>query len=121
MIAVDEFTQQSSAKEMKVNMETEIRQLATSVEVPMEGKSTQVLFDDSRVKVMLIGFAAGSGLLEHVAPKDLMIQVVQGDMEIIVDDEKVIGSVGTWIRMPAFTPHSVQAKSTAILMLTLLK
>ncbi len=89
MTALDLVVNPSRNEEQMVNEEIEIRQLDQTMEIPSEGKSTYVLLDDSRVKMMLMGFAAGSGLAEHVAPKDLMIQVIRGELEFTVDQESV--------------------------------
>ncbi len=83
--ALDLVVNPSRNEEQMVNEEIEIRQLDQTMEIPSEGKSTYVLLDDSRVKMMLMGFAAGCGLAEHVAPKDLMIQVIRGELEFTVD------------------------------------
>jgi len=47
-----------------------IKQLADELTTPESGKLSVVLNERSKTKVILLSFAAGSGLSEHVAPFD---------------------------------------------------
>lgn len=98
-----------------------IRQLADELQPPESGKQTIVLADDANAKVVLFAFAAGAGLAEHVAPLPAIIQIIKGEAALTVGNESVAGKPGTWIRMAAKTPHSINAESPAVMLLTLLK
>ncbi|MCA9008319.1 MAG: cupin domain-containing protein [Planctomycetaceae bacterium] len=99
----------------------QIRQLIDELQPPETGKQTKVLVDDANTKVVLFGFAVGSGLAGHVAPIPAMIQIIKGEAELTVGDESVAGKPGTWIQMAAKTPHSIKAQTPVVMLLTLLK
>ena len=99
----------------------QIRQLMDEIQPPESGKQNIVLLDDTNTKVVLFAFAAGSGLTEHVAPLPAIIQIIKGEAALTVGNESVAGKMGTWIQMAAKTPHSIQAESPVVMLLTLLK
>jgi quercetin dioxygenase-like cupin family protein len=99
----------------------QICQLADELQPPETGKQTAVLADDANTKVVLFGFAAGNGLSEHVAPLPAIIQIIKGEASLTVGDETVVGKPGTWIHMAAKTPHSINAQTPVVMLLTLLK
>lgn len=98
-----------------------IRQLSTELPFPESGKKSVVVQDDERTKVVLFAFASGGGLAEHVAPLPAILQIVAGEAELTVGEERVAGKPGTWISMPPATPHSIAATQPTLLLLTLLK
>lgn len=98
-----------------------IKQLADELATPELGKQSVVLNDNVKTKVVLFTFAVGGGLAEHVAPFDATIQIISGTASLTVGDDSVDGKPGTWIQMVAKTPHSIQAKTSVIMLLTLVK
>ncbi|MCA9191305.1 MAG: cupin domain-containing protein [Planctomycetales bacterium] len=101
--------------------EYHIRQLVDEFPPLDSGKQSTVLADDQRVKIILFRFAAGTGLAEHVAPCSALIQIIHGEARLTVGHESFLASPGTWVQMVAQTPHSVQAATPLMLVLTLLK
>ncbi|WP_437193408.1 cupin domain-containing protein [Planctomicrobium sp. SH527] len=99
----------------------QIRQLVDELPLPDSGKQSLVLTDDEKAKVILFAFAVGSGLAEHVAPLPAIIQIIQGEATLTVGSETVNGRPGTWIQMAPKTPHSIQAETPLVMLLTLLK
>jgi len=99
----------------------EIRQLADELQPPESGKKTLLLSDDAQAKVLLFAFATGAGLAEHVAPLPATIQIIQGEAMLTVGETSVTGKPGTWIQMAPDTPHSIQAQSPLLMLLTLRK
>lgn len=99
----------------------QIRQLAEELPPPESGRLTRVLVDDAKAKVILFAFAAEDGLAEHVAPLPAIIQIITGDAMLTVGEETIAGKQGTWIQMAAKLPHSVNAQSPVVMLLTLLK
>ena len=101
--------------------EFQLCQLADELQPPDSGKQSIVLADDDNAKFVLLAFAAGSGLAEHVAPLPANIQIINGEAELTVGEEAVNGKPGTWVRMAAKTPHSIKATTPLVMLLTLLK
>lgn len=99
----------------------QIRQLMDELQPPESGKQSIVVLDDAKTKVVLFAFAAGSGLTEHIAPLPAIIQIINGEADLTVGDESVAGKAGTWIHMAAKTPHSIEAETPVLMLLTLLK
>ncbi len=99
----------------------QIRQLTDELQTPDAGKNSKVLADDASAKVVLFAFATGDGLSEHVAPHPAIVQIIQGEAALTVGEETVEGKPGTWISMPARTPHSISALTPVVLLLTLFK
>ncbi len=99
----------------------QIRQILDEIQPPESGKQTIVLADDANTKVVLFAFAAGDGLKAHVAPLPAIIQIIKGEAELTVGEEMVAGKPGTWVQMDARTPHSINAVTPLMMLLTLLK
>ena len=99
----------------------QIRQLTDEIQPPETGKQSAVLADDANAKIVLFAFATGSGLTEHVAPLPAIIQIIRGEAALTVGEETVAGKSGTWIHMAAKTPHSINAQTPVVMLLTLLK
>ncbi len=99
----------------------QIRQLADEIRPPDSGKHSVILSDDAHAKVVVLAFAAGHGLAQHVAPLPAIIQIIHGEAALTVGEETVAGKQGTWIHMAPKTPHSVQAQTPVVMLLTLLK
>jgi quercetin dioxygenase-like cupin family protein len=59
--------------------------------------------------VTLFAFDKGQGLSEHTAPFDAMVQVVEGEVEIMISGKKQNVKTGETIIMPAHKPHALQA------------
>lgn len=99
----------------------QIRQLADELQPPMSGKQSIMLADNAHAKVVAFAFAAGDGLAEHLAPLPAIIQIISGEATLTVGEETVTGKPGTWFQMAAKTPHSIEAKTPLVMLLTLLK
>ena len=96
-------------------------QLFNELTPPETGRLNKVLVDNEKTKSVLFAFAAGDGLAEHMAPFAATIHILQGEAVLTVTDESVDGKVGTWIHMPPKTPHSIQATTPVLMLLTLHK
>lgn len=104
-----------------MNTPTTIRDLRAPVEIPDDGIVSRAIHSDEDVRVVLFSFAAGQQLSDHTAPMPVTLEIVEGDATITLGDEIVEGRAGTWLHMPASTPHSVVAKTAVTMLLTLLK
>ena len=100
---------------------TYIADLAKLIEVPTDGILSRILYKDAQVNVTLFGFDTGQELSEHTAVSPAIIQILQGEARLIIGGEEREGHAGTWIHMPARTPHSLLAKTPVVMLLLLLK
>ena len=71
--------------------------------------------------VTAFAFDAGQGLSEHTAPFDALVQVLEGEAEIVIGGEPFTVRRGQMILMPADVPHAVNAGSRFKMMLTMLR
>jgi len=71
--------------------------------------------------ITLFAFAEGQNLSEHKTPYNAMVQVIEGDVDIIIDGNSHILSEGEMIIMPANIPHAVESVTAFKMLLTMLK
>ena len=71
--------------------------------------------------VSLFAFDMGQKLSEHTAPFDAMIQVVEGEAEIVIGGEANHLLAGQAIIMPAGIPHAVNSITRFKMVLTMIK
>jgi quercetin dioxygenase-like cupin family protein len=82
---------------------------------------SKTLIDKMVGTLTLFAFDQGQGLSEHTAPYDAVVQVLDGEAELIIDQKKVIAKAGELVIMPAQVPHSVHAKERFKMMLIMIR
>lgn len=68
----------------------------------------------------LFAFDAGQGLSEHSAPFDAIVQVLDGEAELVIGGRRVRACAGHLVVMPANVPHAVGARKPFKMLLTML-
>ncbi len=71
--------------------------------------------------VSLFSFDKGEGLSTHSAPFDALVQVIDGQAEVIIDGNSYTLNSGDSIIMPADIPHSLKAVERFKMVLTMIK
>jgi len=71
--------------------------------------------------ITLFSFDKGQFLSEHTAPYDALVQVVEGNAEILIDGKSFLLTDGEAIIMPADVPHAVKAPEKFKMLLTMIK
>jgi len=71
--------------------------------------------------VTLFAFDHDQKLSEHTAPFDALVQVLEGEAEIIIGGNPTILSANMSIIMPAGIPHAVNAISPFKMLLTMIR
>ncbi len=79
------------------------------------------IIDDKNGRVSLFAFAKGEKLSPHKAPFDALVQVLEGEAEIIINEKSFKVSAGKSIIMPANIMHAVNAHQDFKMLLTLIK
>ena len=69
----------------------------------------------------LFAFDAGQELSEHTAPFDAVVQILDGEVELVVGGKKVNASAGMTVLMPANVPHVVRALSRFKMLLAMIR
>ena len=73
------------------------------------GIASRVLAKNAGGTVTLFAFDAGEALSEHTAPFDALVLVLEGRLTLTIGGAIVDATPGTVVRMPADTPHAVEA------------
>ncbi len=71
--------------------------------------------------VTLFSFDKGQSLSEHTASFDALIQVIDGNAEVIINKTSYVLNAGESIIMPANIPHAVKAPEKFKMILTMIK
>ena len=98
-----------------------ILKLTEMVEYSDNGIISKRVLDKQTGNITLFSFDKGQRLSEHTAPFDAMVQVIEGEAEILIDSKPYILSAGNSIIMPANIPHAVNAKEKFKMILTMIK
>ena len=69
----------------------------------------------------LFAFDAGEGLSEHAAPFDAVVQVLDGEAELVIGGQAVRATAGQVVVMPANVPHAVKAPERFKMLLTMFR
>ncbi|MDO9511624.1 MAG: cupin domain-containing protein [Bacteroidales bacterium] len=91
------------------------------VDYSSEGIVSKRVLDRSVGNVTLFAFDKGQRLSEHSAPFDAMVQVMEGEGEVIINKIPHQLKAGDVIIMPANIPHSVNATERFKMVLTMIK
>jgi quercetin dioxygenase-like cupin family protein len=79
------------------------------------------IIDDKVGRITLFAFDAGEKLSPHSTPYDALIQIVEGEGEVIIAQEKHTVKEGEFIILPKNIIHAVNANQQFKMLLTLIK
>ena len=71
--------------------------------------------------VTLFAFDKGQGLSPHVAPFDALVQIVDGECDFFISEQKYPMKSGDCVILPAGEVHSVESVSQFKMLLTMIK
>jgi len=69
----------------------------------------------------LFAFAAGQGLSEHSAPFDAIVQILDGEAELMIGGKIIPAEAGETVLMPANIPHAVSAHKKFKMLLIMIR
>jgi quercetin dioxygenase-like cupin family protein len=95
--------------------------LKGEVEFSKDAIVSKTIINKETGTVTLFAFDKGQGLSEHTAPFDAMVQIIEGEAEIIINKKSNILHEGEIIIMPANVPHAINAKEKFKMLLTMIK
>lgn len=98
-----------------------LENLMDQVVIPEDGILSQTIYEDSRMRAILFGFSPGQELSEHTAAIPATVQILTGEVELVLGDKTYKVSAGTWAHMEANLPHSVRAHTPTLMLLTMFK
>lgn len=99
----------------------EVFNLASRIEPADARVQFKRVFENSNGGVTLLAFKAGQKLDEHIAPAEVMVCIVEGEIEFTMIDRKQSIKAGEFLLMGADVPHSVVAVADSKVMLIKVK
>ncbi len=82
---------------------------------------SRTLVDRPSGTVTLFAFDDGQSLSEHTAPFDALVQVVEGEVEVLIAGKPVQLKGGEVVLMPASQPHALKAIRKFKMLLTMIR
>lgn len=99
----------------------EVHGLLDQVEIGHDKVHFKNIFETDNGGVSLVAFEAGQKLDTHMAPAEVMVTVLEGEIEFTIDGKPNNLKSGDFLLMGADVPHSVYAKSDTKLLLVKIK
>jgi quercetin dioxygenase-like cupin family protein len=84
-------------------------ELAASIEYSREGIISRQIVRNNAGNVTLFSFDEGQSLSEHTISFDQIIQVLEGEANVIISGRENILTAGEAMIMPANEPHALKA------------
>jgi quercetin dioxygenase-like cupin family protein len=79
--------------------------------IPTDSIVSRTIYKDGQLKAIVFAFAPGQELSQHTASVPAMIQILEGECDLVVGETAYAGTPGTWVHMDASVPHSLLAKT----------
>ena len=95
--------------------------LEEMVEYSSGGVISKQVLKSQAGNITLFSFDQGQGLSEHTAPFDAVVQVLDGEAQIIIGGNPNLLKKGESIIMPANVTHALQATRRFKMLLTMIK
>lgn len=95
--------------------------LSESIDYVENGVSSRQILRKAAGNITLFSFAEGEGLSEHSAPFDALVQIIEGESEIVIDGKKHRLQKNELIILPANIPHSLTAVTNFKMMLVMIR
>lgn len=90
-------------------------------DIPADSIVSRTIFDDDHLKAVLFGFAPGQELSEHTSSHPAILHFVRGEASLTLGEERKEAQENFWVHMAARLPHSIEARTTVIMLLLMMK
>lgn len=97
-----------------------VRDMRAEVDVPKDGILSRTIHTEGSLTLTLFGFDAGQELTEHTSSRPAIIEILDGEAEIVLDGDPHQLGAGAWVAMPAGMRHAIRATAPMRMALTLL-
>lgn len=95
--------------------------LKQSVDYSEGGIVSKQVVENNSGNLTLFSFDKGQGLSQHTAPFDAVVQILDGEAEVVLDGVPHSLKEGETIIMPANVPHALNAVVRFKMLLTMIK
>lgn len=99
----------------------EVHALANQLQPAADHPQFHRIFENANGGVVLIALKEGQKLAEHLAPAELMVNVIEGSIEFTMIDKPHTINAGEFMLVGEGVPHSVVAKADSKVMLIKIK
>jgi quercetin dioxygenase-like cupin family protein len=82
---------------------------------------SRTIIDKKGGTVTLFAFDKGQGLSEHTAPYDALVNILEGEADIVISGKHVQLKKNELIIMPANEPHALSAVTKFKMLLTMIR
>lgn len=97
-----------------------VADMRAEVEVPKDGILSRTVHAGEGLTLTLFGFDAGQELTEHTSTRAAIIEILDGQAEVVLDGDTHQLAGGAWIAMPPGMTHAIRAITPMRMALTLL-
>lgn len=91
------------------------------IEYSADGIISKQVIKKQTGNVTLFSFDQGQELSEHTAPFDALVNVIEGEIVVMIDKKNYNLKAGEAIIMPANIPHALSAPVRFKMLLTMIK
>ena len=95
--------------------------LKQSVDYSEGGIVSKQVVKNNSGNLTLFSFDKGQGLSQHTAPFDAVVQILDGEAEVVLDGVPHLLKEGETIIMPVNVPHALNAVERFKMLLTMIK
>lgn len=95
--------------------------LVDLVDYQVDSVVSRQILQGNAGSVTMFAFDEGQGLSEHTTPFDALVQLLDGEAEIIIASKPLNMKEGDLVIMPANQPHAVKAVKRFKMLLTMLR
>ncbi len=88
--------------------------------IPSDSILSKALTTTDKLKVTIFGFDTGQELTEHTAAYPAILHFLTGEADLTLGKDSFKTTAGSWAYMPAFTPHSLVAKTPVTMLLIMI-
>jgi quercetin dioxygenase-like cupin family protein len=99
----------------------EVIHLKTQIAYAHDAVVSKTLVKKSTGTITLFAFDKGQELSEHTAPFDAVVEIVDGEAEVIIGGVSTAVKAGEIIIMPANTHHAMKAPKRFKMLLTMIR
>ena len=98
-----------------------VMDLSKTIEYSKDSIVSKIIYKNEHTILTLFALAEGQSIAEHITPFDAMVELLEGEAELVIGGEKKAIKAGESIIMPANVPHALFAVKAYKMLLTMMK
>jgi len=113
--------QAKEIKKMKNAAAGKVMKLKAAIEYASGSIVSKTLIEKTNFDLSVFAFDKGQGMSSHTSPYDAVVQVLEGEADIVIGQKPVKVKAGELVIMPVKVPPGLTANKRVKMLLTLLK